>query len=234
MRKDDSSGFSAVNLGQPCDGKNCGMGDIIMEMRDALIEMKSDMRHLRHAVKELQDDKKRVIWGALAALGSVVVGVIVWAVKQGAGPACIIALLCLSGCFSSNRQEQTATVKTTERVGIEQGQPTQITETVREQAVTNAHMDSGVDVAKAITAAMAGFKGDFLTAIAQLKPAEPPQGIDGLTGGIGAAAASLGLIALREFMARKKAQQDADDEWRRANESHAREVELAKQLPVKE
>lgn len=143
-----------------------------------------------------------------------------------------IILAMIIGCASQARQSGT-TEKIVERVGVEQGQPTQVTETTRERTVTDIQASAGVDVGKVVTAAMSVFEGKFMTALAQLKPSEqsPSNGIDGLTGGIGAAAASLGLIALREFMARKKAQQDADEEWQRANASHAREVELAKQLP---
>lgn len=144
----------------------------------------------------------------------------------------VVIILVTCGCFSSNRQDQTTTVKTEERVGVEAGQPTQLTITTQEQVVLKSETQTGVDVGKAITGAMALFEGRFMTALAQLKPAESkPVGFDGTTGGLAAGAASLGLIALREFMARKQAQRDANDEWTRANEAHAREVELAKQLP---
>ena len=146
----------------------------------------------------------------------------------------LICTVYLTGC-AAQRQEQTSTVRTEERVGIEAGQPTQLTVTTQEKTVLQSETQGGVDVAKAITGALAAFKGDFMTALAQMKPAEPkPIGFDGTTGGLVAGAASLGLIALREFMARKKAQEDAEAEWKRANDAHAREVELAKQLPPPE
>ena len=145
---------------------------------------------------------------------------------------CILAV-CLTGCFQSNRQEQTSLVKTEERVGIEAGQPTQLTITTNEKTVLQSETQAGVNVEKAISAGLALIEGKFMTMLASMKPAEvKPVGFDGTTGGLVAGAASLGLIALREFMARKQAQSDADAEWKRANESHAREVELAKQVPV--
>jgi hypothetical protein len=191
------------------------MSEVIMEIREVLVEQRAELRHLRSDVKELKEDKKRVIWGVLAVVGSVAAGVVMWALNSGAKPLMLASLLLLSGCFSSNRQEQVATTRTTERVGIEQGQPTQLTETVVEKTTAVEQTQAGVDVAKAVTAAMAGFRLDLGT------------------GGLAGAAGTLGLLALREFMARRKAQQDAEDEWKRANESHAREVELAKQLPPK-
>jgi hypothetical protein len=143
-----------------------------------------------------------------------------------------VTLFVTAGCYSSNRQDQTSTVKTEERVGVEAGQPTQLTITTQEKTVLQSETQAGVDVGKAITGAMALFEGRFMTALAQMRPADPKTvGFDGTTGGLAAGAASLGLIALREFMARKKAQSDADDEWKRANDAHQREVELAKQLP---
>jgi hypothetical protein len=143
----------------------------------------------------------------------------------------VIAICNVSGCFTSTRQENVASEKTEERVGIESGQPTQLTITTRERVITDSNTQSGIDVAKAITAAMAGFKGDFLTAIAQLKPSDPKPMFDGTTGGIAAGAASLGLLALREFMARRQAQRDAEEEWKRANANHDRAESYAKQLP---
>ena len=144
----------------------------------------------------------------------------------------LLTLLVTQGCFTSNRQDQTTTVKTEDRVGVEAGQPTQLTITTKEQVVLQSETQAGVDVGKLITASMAAFKGDILGALAQMKPIEPKSvGFDGTTGGLAAGAASLGLIALREFLARKQAQRDANDEWTRANDAHAREVELAKQLP---
>lgn len=144
----------------------------------------------------------------------------------------LVTIFVTTGCYSSNRQDQTSTVKTEERVGVEAGQPTQLTITTQEKTVAQSETQAGVDVGKAITGAMALFEGRFMTALAQMKPAEPKGlGIDGTTGGLAAGAASLGLIALREFLARRQAQNDANDEWKRANDAHMREVELAKQLP---
>lgn len=137
----------------------------------------------------------------------------------------IIAMACmLVGCADFNRQEQTATTRTVERVGIEQGQPTQITETTTERTASESQAQAGVDVGKAITSAMAALRGDLITAIQAMKPADPPKpsGIDLTSGAVGTAV-GVGMLALRELMARKQAQQIAD--------AHAREVELARQLP---
>lgn len=145
----------------------------------------------------------------------------------------LLPLLLLSGCVSSNRQEQEATTRTTDRVGIERGQPTQITETVVERKTVDVQAQTGVDVGKAIAAGMAAVKGDILGAIASMKPADPPKatGLDGTTGGLMAGAASLGLIALREWAAKRAAAKDAEEGWQKAQEAHKREVEMAKQLP---
>lgn len=145
----------------------------------------------------------------------------------------IIPLLFLSGCWTSNRQEQEATTRTTDRVGIERGQPTQITETVVERKTIDSQAQSGVDVGKAVAAGMAAVKGDIMGAIASMKPADPPRdsGLDGTTGGLMAGAVSLGIIALREWAAKRAAAKDAEEGWQKAQEAHKREVEMAKQLP---
>jgi hypothetical protein len=132
-----------------------------------------------------------------------------------------------------------------ETVGIDRGQPTQMTTTTTERTASESQAQAGVDVGKAIAAGMAALRGDMITAIQAMKPApvdfapviqaiaasKPAGGIDGTTGGLGGAAAGLGLLALREFMAKRKADADAEEGWRKAQEAHEREVALARQLP---
>ncbi len=203
-----------------------------MEIRDAIIDQRAEIRHLRSDVKELKEDKKRVIWGILAVVGSVAAGVFVWALNSGAKPLMLASLLFLPGCFSSNRQENTATVRTEERVGIDGGQPTQLTITTQEKTILQSETQSGVDLEKAVTGAVALAEGRFMKALAQLKPADPtPAGFDGTTAGLGLAAAGLGINALRDYLAKKALAKDRDEGWEKADAAHAREVELAKQLP---
>lgn len=136
--------------------------------------------------------------------------------------------LLLTGCWESNRQAETAKTKTVETVGIQAGQPTQLTETTTERIVTDEKMQAGVDVSKALTAGLAAIRGDFMKALEQMRPSSS---LDGTTGGLATGAVSMGLLYLREFMLRRKRDCEVDEEYQRANEAHAREVELAKQLP---
>lgn len=147
-----------------------------------------------------------------------------------------LAAMMLCGCVNSNRQEATATTRTTERVGIEQGKPTQVTETVVERSTTDEKTQAGVDVSKAIAAGFAAIRGDIpgavMAAVAQMKPAEPPAGgLDGTTAGLGIAAAGLGINALRDYLTKRALSKDRDEGWQKAQEAHQREVELARQLP---
>lgn len=148
----------------------------------------------------------------------------------------IPAALIMAGCLNSNRQENVQLTRTTERVGIEQGQQTQISETVVERSTTDEKTQSGIDVGKIVAMAVAAAKGDIISAIQEMRPTEPKSsgGIDGATGGLAAGAASLGLIALREYFAKRAASRDAEEGWQKAQEAHAREVDLARQLPPKD
>lgn len=145
--------------------------------------------------------------------------------------ACFLALL-LTGCASQARQTGTVQ-RVTERVGVEAGQPVQITETTTERSTAEVQANAGPDVAKVVGAAMAGFKGDILGALQSLKPAEPAPsgGIDMGTGGAIGTAVTMGALALRELLARKQAQKDAEDEYKRANEAARRAEEYARHLP---
>lgn len=185
----------------------------------------------------------------------------------------IFALLMLAGC-AANRQEQTATTRTVERVGIEQGQPTQITETTTERTALESKAQAGVDVSKAMQAGFAMLQGnltslieaakpapvDFAPVIAAISAGKPAPvdfqpvltalsagkpGIDGTTGTLAGGLIGTALLAFQQHMATRRAEErarqereekerarkDADEEWKRANEATAREVELAKQLP---
>jgi hypothetical protein len=143
-----------------------------------------------------------------------------------------LLLVGVPGCLTETRQAQEATTRTTERVGIEQGQPTQVTETTVERKTLDSQAQAGVDVGKAVAAGMAALKGDIVTVLAQMKPADPkPAGFDGTTAGLGLAAAGLGINALRDYLMKKSLAKDRDEGWQKAEEAHAREVELAKQLP---
>jgi hypothetical protein len=127
-----------------------------------------------------------------------------------------------------------------ETVGMQGGLPVQISETITRK--TSSEAQAGPDVAKAVAAAMAGFKGDIIGAMQGLKPqpidiaplisavstAAKPGGMD--AGSI-TAVAGAGIIALQQYLAKRKADADAEAEWKRANDANAREVELAKQLP---
>lgn len=171
--------------------------------------------------------------------------------------AVLLLALLFTGCAEYNRQESTATTKTVERVGIEQGQPTQITETTTERTALESKAQAGVDVAKTMQAGFAMLQGnltslieaakpapvDFAPVIAAISASKPSGG--GIDGTTGTALAGLGVVALQQYLATRKAEErarlereekerarkDADAEWERANASHAREVELAKQLP---
>lgn len=149
--------------------------------------------------------------------------------------ASLLTLIILTGCFTESRQEQRDTKRVEEKVGIEAGQPTQLTTTTTEQQVDNSQIQAGVDVSKALTAGLAAIRGDIIGVLKEFKQAQvapaaisEPSGINGTTGGI---IGTVGLLALREFMARRKADQDAKDAHELKDQAHAREVALAKQLP---
>lgn len=145
----------------------------------------------------------------------------------------LIPLLFISGCWTSNRQEQEVSQETREHVGIDRGQPTQLTETITKRTTTESQAQSGVDLGKMLAAGMAVLEGKMMSAIAAMKPADPPKpnGLDGTTAGLGLAAAGLGINALRDYLAKKALAKDRDEGWQKAQEAHQREVELAKQLP---
>jgi hypothetical protein len=149
----------------------------------------------------------------------------------------LVLVIMLYGC-AAFRQE--AMQEQRETVGIQAGQPTQLTETITRHTSTEAQ--AGPDVAKALSATMAAFQGNLLGAIDKLKPqpvdigplvsavsnAAKPGGMD--TGSI-AAVAGAGLLAFQQYMAKRKSDADADEGWRKAQEAQAREVALARQLP---
>lgn len=149
------------------------------------------------------------------------------------------AALALTGCASQARQTGTIQ-RVEERVGIEHGQPTQLSVTTTERSTSDMQASAGVDVGKAVAAAMAGLKGDLVSAIHALKPADPSPsgGIDlGTSGAIGTAA-TLGALALREWIGRRqeraekeRARAEVDEEYRRANDAQRRAEEYARHLP---
>jgi len=143
----------------------------------------------------------------------------------------IIITLPLSGCLELNRQDNTATTKTVETVGVKDGNPIQITETTTEKTIAESQVQAGVDVSKALSAGFAAIRGDFLKVIESMKPAEAKTtGMDLTTSSALGGAASLGLLAIREYFARKQAQKEAEEEYARANANHDRAEAYAKEL----
>lgn len=129
-------------------------------------DIKADMKQVLAILNSAQGSWKMLVMvgGACSALGSLfgwVVGHLPIKPMVAIG-----ALIMLTGCVGSNTREQSVSVET--RQGIEAGQPTQMV--IKRQESTEAESKAGVDVATAVTAAMAGFRGDLLGAMDKLKP----------------------------------------------------------------
>ena len=82
----------------------------------------------------------------------------------------ILPILILSGCFTANREENTATIKEETRTGIESGKPTNVHIVTREQTETQEKASAGVDIQAAIKAAVSASMGDLSGTLAALKP----------------------------------------------------------------
>ncbi len=70
-----------------CATHQCVMGATIMEIRDAVRDLRSEQKHIRKDVTDLCNDRRNLVWGILAFVGMTVGGVVVWALKSGANPA---------------------------------------------------------------------------------------------------------------------------------------------------
>jgi len=84
----------------------------------------------------------------------------------------IVLTLLLPGCFTSSREENTATVREETRVGVEGGKATNVHTITREQTETQAKASAGVDVDAAIKAAVAAASGNLSDVIAAIKPVD--------------------------------------------------------------
>jgi hypothetical protein len=84
---------------------------------------------------------------------------------------CFVYAFLLCGCFTGERQENTATVRQETRSGIEAGKTTQLTVVTREQIQTAEKSSAGIDVAAAIQATLAAAEGRFGDMLAAAKPA---------------------------------------------------------------
>ena len=82
----------------------------------------------------------------------------------------ILPVLFLSGCFTANREENTATIKEETRTGVEAGKPTNVHIITREQTETQEKASAGVDIQAAIKAAVSASMGDISSTLAALKP----------------------------------------------------------------
>lgn len=81
-----------------------------------------------------------------------------------------VSILSLAGCFTSQREEQSATVSEETRTGVEGGKATNVHIVRREQTQTDAKASAGVDVDAAIKAAVAAASGNITDLVASLKP----------------------------------------------------------------
>lgn len=123
--------------------------------------------------------------------------------------AVALMLAALLGC-SSTRSTSVSTERT---VGIQAGQPTDLTTTRREQEQT----ETSVDVGPAVQAAVAAATGDIRGALKVLTERPPEGGMDMETGGALGAAGGLGILFLREFLAHRRTQRSDDEGWEKAH-----------------
>ena len=57
---------------------------MIMEIRDAVNELRSEQKHIRRDVSDLKQDRRNVVVGILTFVGLTVGGAVVWVIKSGA------------------------------------------------------------------------------------------------------------------------------------------------------
>lgn len=135
-----------------------------------------------------------------------------------------ITVLMISGCFTANREEQSATVREETRTGIEAGKQTNVHIVSREQTQTDAKTSAGVDVDAAIKAAVAAATGNISDLVASMKPV--PQAASDMTGLIVGGITTLmagGAAIHRNASASRK-----DKELKEVQEKY---TEVCKQLP---
>ena len=57
---------------------------MILEIRDAVNELRSEQKHIRRDVSDLKQDRRNVVVGILTFVGLTVGGAVIWAIKSGA------------------------------------------------------------------------------------------------------------------------------------------------------
>lgn len=80
MTSDDSSSvYHRIPMASNLDYQG-----MILEIRDAVNELRSEQKHIRRDVSELKQDRRNVVVGILTFVGLTVGGAVIWAIKSGA------------------------------------------------------------------------------------------------------------------------------------------------------
>jgi hypothetical protein len=143
--------------------------------------------------------------------------------------AALAALLALATGCSQTRSESVSVERTR---GVQAGQPTDLTTIRQEQAQSESALDVGPAVQAAVSAAMGDVRGALSALSGTVKglsdrPAPPSaaevqtmlaavgesSGLSAETAGAVGGAGGLALLALREWMAHRRTQRDADEAW---------------------
>ena len=152
----------------------------------------------------------------------------------------LFLFLMSAGCSTKD----TTTAKITHIYGQENGFPKDVMIAEKEEEHSATQVDTGPALQAAILAATGDIRGS-IKALAErpipstqeiIKEVEKmfPKSSGGIDGTTTAGIVGGGLLLAQQYMARRKADKDAEDEWKRANDAHSREVELARQLPPKQ